>query len=314
MNEIILGIIAILCQGFFAGSETAFSRANWIRLTTWQRRHSAVSILHLHADTTLKLLTRKEHILIISLILNNLFIVIASVIFSRFFIIRFGSAYTVIAVLIVVILSLIVGDFLPKVIAQAFPEYWAIISGSLIRLFLIIFTPILPKTEPKHYNQLSRRDFLYLLKEKTFKESLVINQMAKALFEFSKMTVSDIMVPKERIIAFAENADFRDVKKIVERYRFSRYPVCQENTNRIIAIVHIKDILKLSRTKITNISNIFRTPQFVSPDEKAMIALRKMSRKGEHISIVQNEKKATVGIITLEDLIEELVGEIRSEA
>jgi putative hemolysin len=312
MNEIILGLIAVFLQGVFAGSETAFSRANWIRLTTWKKRRSSISILRLRADRTLNLLRHKEQILITTLILTNLFVVVASTIFSRFFIIRFGPAYTTVAVLVVIVLSLVFGDFLPKIIAQAFPEYWAIFFEPIIRLFTAILKPVLPRTKPEQYQQLSRRDFLYLLKEKKTKESLTINQMAKALFEFSKMTVGEIMIPEERIIAFPEDISFLRAKKIIEKYRFSRYPVYRKNISNIMRIIHIKDMLMATRAKPT-ITDISRKPYFVAPHDKAMDVLRAMGRQGEHMGIVQNDKHETIGMITYEDLLEELVGEIRSE-
>jgi putative hemolysin len=313
MNEIILGLVAIFLQGFFAGSETAFSRANWIRLNTWNRKHPTVSVLRIRAATTLSLIERKEQILIITLVLTNLFVVITSTIFSRFFIIRFGAAYTTVAVLVVVILSLVIGDFIPKVIAQAFPEYWAIVSGPLIRFCLIIFSPVLPKENKERYHRLSRQDFLALLKQKQGKESIVTNQIAKALFDFSQITVREIMIPKERIVGFKEDATLLQVKKIVEKYRFSRYPVYKKTINNITAIIHIKDLLIAAQKRKTRITDILRNPFLVKANDKAMPVLRAMSRKGEHLAIVQNEQKQTVGIITMEDLIEEVVGEIRSE-
>lgn len=313
MNAIIIGLIAIFLEGIFAGSEIAITRANWIRLTTWSKKRPTVSVLHFRVDKALKLLEYKEQVLVIILILTNFFVVIASVTFTRFFIVHFGPAYTTIAVILVVLLSLVFSEFLPKIVAQAFPEYWLIIVEPIIRLFITIFSPFLPKSKNAQYRKLSRHDFLYLLKEKKTDESVVINQMAKALFEFSQITVAEIMVPKEHIIGFSEDADFRIVKRIIERYRFSRYPVYQKNTNKIIAVSHIKDILLSINTKPAHITRFLRKPYLVSDNEKVPVVLKKMSKLGEHMGIVCNDKSETIGIITLEDLIEELIGEIRSE-
>jgi len=232
---------------------------------------------------------------------------------QRFFIVHFGPAYTTVAVLLVVILSLVFSEFLPKITAQAFPEYWMIVFEPVIRLSINVFSPFLPKTKNARYRVLSRYDFLYLLKEKKSDESLVINQMAKAIFEFSQTTVAEIMVPQERIIGFSEDADFPTARKIIERYRFSRYPVYKKKTNKIIAISHIKDILLSIGTKPSKVTRFLRKPYLVPGDEKASNILKKMSKQGEHMGIVINDKNETIGIITLEDLIEELIGEIRSE-
>jgi len=314
MNEIIFGLIAIILQGFFAGSETAYSRTNWIRLSTWQKTRPNISFLHFRASRTLNLLERKEHIIIITLILTNFFIVIASTVFSRFFIVNFGENYTIVAVIMVVFLSLVIGDFIPKIIAQAFPDYWSVVASPLIQPLCAIFSPILPKAQTKHYHKLSRRDFIYFLKEKKTRDSLVINQIAKALFDFTKITIGEIMVPKERIAGFIEDNRFVTIKKIVEKYRFSRYPVFQKKSGKIVGIVHIKDLLIAERRKKVDIGKISRRPYFVRSEEKAMPVLKAMSKRGEHLAIVQNENKEVIGIITLEDLLEEVVGEIRSEA
>ncbi|MCX7784982.1 MAG: CNNM domain-containing protein [candidate division WOR-3 bacterium] len=313
MNEIILGLITVIGQGVFAGSETAFAKANWIRLMTWAKRSNLASVFKVRVNTAIGVLEKKEQVLIITLILTNLFVVMTSVIFSRFFIIYFGPAYTIVSVILVVILSLVFGDFLPKVIAQAFAEYWVIIISPLIRLLLIVFSPILPKVRNNSYYKLSRQDFLSLLKEKKTKDSPTLNQMAKALFEFSQMTVGEIMIPKERIVGLPEDVTYRQAKKIIEKYRFSRYPIYQKNLNKIIAIIHIKDIIWAIKSKTWKLKEFYRKPYLVSAKDKAIMVLKTMSRQGEHLAIVQNEQAETVGIITLEDLLEEVVGEIRSE-
>ncbi len=313
MNELILGFMAIILSGVCSGSEIAFTRANWIRLKTWEKNHTTLSFLKLRATATLQLIDVKERVLIIILILNNIFNIIASIIVTRFFVIRFGPAYTTVAVLIVVILLLIFGEFLPKTIAQAFPEYWAMIVSPVMQLLSVFVALFRPQNRLKKPYKLSHQDFLYLLQEQKGKVSLVTNQMAKALFDFSRLSVSEIIVPKERIIAFEEKSSFKTLKKTIEKFRFSRYPVYQKQSDEIIGIIHIKDILMAMRKKRFQIKDLIRAPFFVNCQAKAMTILKAMSAQGEHIAVVQNEIQQTIGIITLEDLLEELVGEIRSE-
>jgi CBS domain containing-hemolysin-like protein len=313
MSEIIIGLLAIVLQGFFAGSETAYSRANWIRITTWQKKPAAATLLRMRAPATLRLVANKERILIITLIFTNLCVVAASAVFSRFFIINFGPAYTTIAVIIVVVLSLVFGDFLPKAVAQAFPEHWSSLASPIFEFLSLIFSPFLSKPKNVQYHPLTRKDFLYLLKEKETKESLVTNQMAKALFDFSRLSVYEIMVPKERIVAFPDIADFSDIKKMVDKYRYSRYPVFKKTNDNIIGIINIKDILTAISRQEISLKDVMRKPYFVTPEEKATDVLKAMRQKGEHLALVHNEKNRTVGIVTLEDLLEEVVGEIRSE-
>ncbi|MBS4016391.1 MAG: DUF21 domain-containing protein [Candidatus Latescibacteria bacterium] len=313
MSELVLGFIAIILSGVCSASEIAFTRANWIRLKTWEKKQTTLSLLRLRTTATLHLLTEKERVLVIILILNNVFNIVASAIVTRFFVIHFGPAYTTAAVFIVIVLLLIFGEFLPKTIAQGFPEYWAIAVSPAIQLLSMIVGLFRSKGKVKKPHQLSRQDFLYLLQSQESKTSLVTNQMAKALFDFSRLSLSEIMVPEERIVAFTENADLKTLKKTIEKFRFSRYPVYQKKNNDIIGIIHIKDILVAMRKKRFQMNELIRTPYFVNSQTKAMTVLKAMSHQGEHMAVVQNEQKQTIGIITLEDLLEELVGEIRSE-
>lgn len=314
MSELILGLLAIIGQGLFAGSETAFTRSNWIRIASYVKKTTLPRLMRMRAKSTLQLLQHKEQVLIVTLIFTNIFIVIASAIFSRFFIINFGPAYTTLAIIIVTVLSLIFGDFLPKTLAQAFPEYWAIVFSPLMEIFSIFLKIFSPhhKSEKTHF--LSRQDFLYLLKQHNGPTALVTHQTAKALFDFARLTVNEIMIPKERIVGFKEDTTLRIIKNTIAKYRFSRYPVFKKNSDEIIGIIHIKDLLVIMQNREFKINTILRKPYIVLTETKAMSVLKAMQHQGEHLAIVENKNGETVGIISLEDLLEELVGEIRSEA
>jgi len=317
--DILLGLIAILITGFFEGSETSFTRANWIRLTTWRRTK------RFGAEIALRLLEGKEKVLVTTLIGSNLFVVLATVAFSNYFITSFGSNYAGLAALVVIILSLIFSQFLPKTVSQVFPDHWACIVSYPLLWSIKIFSPATylltsfargitsPLTRnTAYFIGLSRKDFIVALREydrlrhEKGDGRARLSGIAARLFEFSRMKVSEVILPLSRVVAVSEDASLANLCEEAKKCSFSRYPVYQGNPENITGVMNTKDLLFLPHQRI-------RRAYIVSENARAMEVLTEMRHRGEHLAIVKNENDRVVGIVTLEDLIEELVGEIRSE-
>jgi len=318
--SILLGLIAILIAGFFEGSETSYTRANWIRLTTWARAK------RFGAEIALKLLARKEKILVTTLIGSNLFVVLASVAFSNYFIANLGPNYAWLAAVIVIILSLIFSQFLPKTIAQAFPDHWACIVSFLLFWLMKVFSPatyILSsfarifaaplKPNISYLVSLSRKDFIVALREYDRRletqrgtASSRLSGIAARLFEFGRMKVKEVALPLSRAVTVPEQIPLDDLYERIKKYSFSRYPVYRDTPENITGVIYTKDLLFLPHQRI-------RQPYFVSSETRAMEVLTEMRHRGEHLAIVKNQDNKITGIVTLEDLIEELIGEIRNE-
>jgi magnesium and cobalt exporter, CNNM family len=317
--SILLGLIAILIAGFFDGSETSYTRANWIRLTTWSR------FKRFGAEKALQLIGSKEKILVTTLIGSNLFIVLASVTFSNYFIANLGPNYAWLAAVIVIILSLIFSQFLPKTVAQAFPDHWACIVSYLLFWLTKIFSPAtyilssfarlfaspLTRSVP-NFASLSRKDFIVALREydrsRPEKSDRIshLSGIAARLFEFGRMKVKEVALPLSRAVTVPEQIPLDDLYERIKKYSFSRYPVYRDTPENITGVLYTKDLLFLPHQRI-------RQPYFVSSETRAMEVLTEMRHRGEHLAIVKNQDNKITGIVTLEDLIEELIGEIRSE-
>ncbi len=320
--EIIFGLIALLFQGFFAGSETSYTRANWIRLLTWSRTKRFGS------ERALRLLKNKEKILVTTLVGTNLFVVLASVLFSNFFIRNFGPGYTTLSVIIVVILSLVFSEFLPKTLAQNFPEQWSSLAAFILSWAMKIFAPVTYllsliargitspftglKLDRGLLQAVSRKDFVAALRvydqlhQQGRNGQALLSGIAARLFEFSRMKVADVTLPLSRVLSVPEGTTLVNLCGEIRNCGFSRYPVYKNNPENITGVIHTKDLLFLPYRRI-------RRAYVVSENTRAMEVLSEMKRKGEHLAIVKDENNKISGIITLEDLIEELVGEIRSE-
>ncbi|MEO0100927.1 MAG: CNNM domain-containing protein [candidate division WOR-3 bacterium] len=294
-----LGILAIILQGLFSGSETAVLRLNWLRIL-------------LKGKEKLSLIQKRERTILASLIGTNLCVVFASFAFSYLFITTFGEGFVFLSVLWVAILSLLFGEFLPKAIAKEYPEFWYEYLYPFLSFTNWLFSPLtflLQKTiqplfqEKREELKLKREDLIALFGQKGYE------RIARAVLEFSSLKARDVMIPLKLMIAISADADPAAIYHILREYGYSRYPIYRKKKENIVGLLHAKDFLSYPDLKM-------RTPYFVSEDKKLKDVFSEMRRgkdKGLHLAVVLDKNKRTIGILTLEDILEEIVGEIRSE-
>ncbi|MEO0102610.1 MAG: CNNM domain-containing protein [candidate division WOR-3 bacterium] len=293
------GILAIFFQGLFSGSETAVMRVNWLRIL-------------LKGKKKLFLLQNREQTILTSLIGTNLSVVLASFAFSYFFVATLGEGFIILSVIWVTILSLIFGEFLPKAIAKEYPEFWYEYLYSFLifaNRFFSPFTRFLQKIiqpllkEKRKELKLTKEDLLSLFGKEGHEK------IARAVLEFSSLKAKDVMIPLKFTIAINKEASLPAIYHILKEYGYSRYPIYEKKKGNVIGILHAKDFLFYPDLKI-------RPPYFVSDDKKLKDVFSEMRRgkdKGIHLAIVLNRAGKAIGILTLEDILEEIVGEIRSE-
>ncbi len=312
--ELLAGFLLILLTGFYAGSETALYRANWVRINHWAKNRLA------GARDALIALEKIGPTLIATIVGTNLASVFATILFQRYFVTHLGAGFTPLAVLLVVLLILILGDYLPKTIAQSLPSRWLRTTAFLLNLSRIGFAPatyllarLLPRTRS---TSISRDDFLKVIaqREQTFAGRPTTANMAARLFRFSQMKVSEIAIPIKQVKSVPADSDLNTVLALLNQYGYSRIPVYQGTPDNIIGVIVAKDLLEVVSPG-TNSEKMVRVRpvQHLPENSRALDVLRQMQQRGEHLSIVFNSSGNTLGIVTLEDLIEELVGEIRSE-
>lgn len=312
--ELLAGFLLILLTGFYAGSETALYRANWVRINHWAKNRLA------GARDALIALEKIGPTLIATIVGTNLASVFATILFQRYFVTHLGAGFTPLAVLLVVLLTLILGDYLPKTIAQSLPSRWLRTTALLLNLSRIGFAPasyllarLLPRTRSTGIN---RDDFLKVIaqREQTFAGRPTTANMAARLFRFSQMTVGEIAIPIKQVKSVPADSDLNTVLALLNRYGYSRIPVYQGTSDNIIGVIVAKDLLEVVSPETGSEKRARVRPVHHLPENsRALDILRQMQQRGEHLSVVFNPSGNTLGIVTLEDLIEELVGEIRSE-
>jgi putative hemolysin len=304
--EFLLATIFILLQGILSGTETAVIRANWLRLKL-KAKEKGIS------EKKIKFLENKEKNLIITLVGTNIFIIFAAAFYSSFFINNLGKGFVFLAIILSTSLSFFIGELFPKMLAGTYPENWLLISFPLYRFFYsllgiisqpvyfllkITFFPFIKKRKPF---PLFRRNLLTYLE--SYKKTKFI---AQQVLEAKNIKIKDIMIPLELTVALPYNANPYEILEVLKKYRFSRYPVYQGNKNNIIKVITLKDLLFLPELK-------YRPPLYVNENQGITEVFSEMRKKGEHLAVVVNRKNRVVGIVTLEDIIEEMVGEIRRE-
>lgn len=133
------------------------------------------------------------------------------------------------------------------------------------------------------------------------------------LEELSKISVADIMVPRSEVVLIDKNLSLEEILKIVVEDGHSRFPVYEEQIDNILGVLYVKDLLKFFKRKDFEIKNILREPIFVPENKTASDLLKEFKEKRIHFAIVVNEYGTMVGVVCLEDIIEEIVGEIEDE-
>jgi len=313
--ELLLGPLLFLSSAFFSATETAVYRANWIRLTEWAGRRVA------GAGAALRVLDRHESSLVTILIGNNLVNTFASVIFTGFFARTFGPAWTSVAVLLVVIVTMVVGEYVPKSLARAWPNRFLSLAAPVllafgwvvwpVTLLLLSLARIRRGSGPGRRFTLTRQDFIAALARRESSAAghrpASVAALARRLFRFSGCRVADIAIPLAQVKSVRADAGLNEIAALVAEHGYSRIPVWEKTPDNITGVVVVKDLLAAPARRIRRVLRVGETT-------RALEVMRLMQQRGDHMAALHDATGRVTGIVTLEDLLEELVGEIRSEA
>ena len=139
------------------------------------------------------------------------------------------------------------------------------------------------------------------------------NKLIRNIFNLSKKSVEDVMVPRAEIIAIEQNKNMKDILLLIEKESHSRMPIIEQNLDNTLGFVHIKDVIKNINVKDFNIKKILRNILYVAPKSPILDLLKRMRKSKIHMSLVVDEFGGVDGLVTIEDLVEEIVGEIEDE-
>ena len=321
--DLLIGFFLILAAGFFAGSETAVYRANWVRLT------NCASCNIPGAKAALQLLDRRESTVVTILVGTSLCTVFATEIFSHFFEGRYGPASATAAVIIVIVLTVILGEYVPKAIAQAYPDRWlqrAVLPLSISR---VVFAPAVfvlsgvarllaaPVAVAGQRFTLTRQDFLAAMQKRDAESgsTRLVTNMVSRLFRFSAMKVSEVSIPLAQVRAVPHDAGMNDVLAVIREHGYSRIPVYEQTIDQVIGFIHVRDMFEMGEEEREHgtVRQLLRTIRLVPETKPVSVLMRQMQRESSHMVIVVDEYGNTAGLASMEDLLEVIIGEIRDE-
>ena len=316
-------LVLLALSAFFSASETALSTVNRIKIRTLCEEGNR------RAQTLNGVLDQYSKMLSAILIGNNIVNLSASSLATSLAIDLWGNMAVGIATGILTILVLLFGEIVPKTSAMLNAERISLAIAGIIRALMWILTPViflidmlsngilrLIGVDPKQKASTLTESELRTLVDVSHEEGVIESEekeMINNVFDFSDSVARDIMIPRINMTTVSVNASYQEVLHIFRDSMYTRIPVYEDDQDHIIGIINIKDFLLLTNKENFQIRNILRDVYYTYEFKPTSDLMLEMREKGEAVSMVLDEYGATAGMITFEDLLEEIVGEIRDE-
>ncbi len=323
LSSIIFFIILLFLSGFFSASETALVSLSKIRL------RSMVDEGVKNAKLIEKVLSNQSKLISTILVGNNLVNIGASALATSFTIEFFGDEWIGVVTGILTFLVLIFGEITPKTFSTQKSESVCIWVIKPIALCCFIFTPIVAvlnvitgvifKVMGCDFNKkiptITESEFMTMVNVGHEEGVLEVDEreMISNVMGFGDSDAKDIMTPRTAIVGVEINSTYEEVLKVFKEEQFSRLPVYKENIDDIVGIISFKDCMISADIKNFNISKIMRKPYFTYESKSCSELFSVMRTKSLSMAVILDEYGGTSGIVTLEDLLEEIVGEISDE-
>lgn len=321
--QVIIILILLSLSAFFSSAETAYSTVNKIRI------RSLVEAGNKRAVMVENIISNYGKMLSAILIGNNIVNLSASTLTTTLIIKLWGSYATGIGTGIITLLVLIFGEISPKTLATHANEKLTLAYAPVITALMFVLTPVIfivehlaglvlklfrvdPKNSKHSITEAELRTFVDVSHEDGAieqEEKEIINN----LFDFGDSKAKDVMIPRIDMTLIDVNAEYLDVIDIYKETKYSRFPVYSETPDNVVGILNIKDLITAPTGQAFKLKNILRQPFFVYEQKNTSDLFKEMQKNSIGIAIVIDEYGSSVGMITTEDLLEEIVGDIRDE-
>ena len=316
---IIIMACLVLMSAYFSATETAFSSLNKTRLKVMSEKSKKAAI-------AVKLSENYDNLISSILIGNNIVNISLSSIATVFFIRHFGDVGATISTVVITIIVLIFGEVCPKSIAKDMPETFAVFSAPIIRVFVWVLSPInfffsqlkklLSKMlKVKDSEKTSQEELIMMVEEVTEEGTLNSDEstLVQNAIEFSDLRAEDILTHRVDLEAFSVDASKEEIARAFSESKYSRLLVYEESIDNIVGVVHQKDFYTGTGVTKKDIRDIMTAPIFILPSKKIDELLRMLQKNKSHVAVVLDEYGGTYGLVTMEDILEELVGDIWDE-
>ena len=323
VTYLVIIVVCIIFSAYFSATETAFSTFNRIRMKTYAEKGNK------KAATALKLADNYDTLISTILIGNNVVNILAASLATLFFTELLASDPDLGATLSTIILTLAVlifGEITPKSMAKNSPEKFVLFSTPIIKFFTVILLPftfiflkwqhLLAKLNKDEDDKGMTEEELISIIEEAEEDGGIDEEessLIKSAIEFGDLEVGDIFTPRIDITALPAGADKARAAQTFSESGYSRIPVYEGDLDNVIGILYYKDFYSLAYNKSTTINSILKPAIYVTKTQKVNDLMKELQDKQLHMAIVTDEYGSTAGVVTLEDILEEIVGDIWDE-
>ena len=322
VTQLIILLILLLLSAFFSSAETALTTVNQIRM------RSLAEDGNKRAKTVLKVTDDSGKMLSAILIGNNIVNLTASSIATTIAY-NFGGSMVAVATGIITLLILLFGEITPKTMATIHAEKMSMIYAPVINIFMKIMTPFIfiinglsmiilfiLRVDPNAKNKTMTENELRTIVDVSHEDGVIESgekEMIYNVFDLGDAKAKDVMVPRVHVTFADVNSSYEELIEIFREDKFTRLPVFEETTDNVIGTINMKDLLLFDSKKEFHLRDILREAYFTYEYKNISELLVEMRQASFNIAVVLDEYGETAGLITLEDILEEIVGEIHDE-
>ncbi len=321
--QIVVVLVLLSLSAFFSSAETALTTVNKMKMRSLAENGDKA------AGRVLKITDNPGKMLSTILVGNNIVNLSASSLMTTLTMEVFGSAAVGIATGILTLMILVFGEITPKTLSTLYSDKIALLYSGAIYWLMAVLTPVIflvnkmslvvlwvLRIDPNKKKEAITEDELRTIVEVSHEEGVIEieeKKMINNVFDFGESVARDIMVPRIDMAFVDVEATYEELMDIFRAERFTRMPVYEESTDNVIGIINMKDLILYDQDQPFSVRDFLRQPLYTYEFKKTSELMIEMRKTFNNIVIVLDEYGATAGLITLEDLLEEIVGEIRDE-
>lgn len=320
ITYIIIICVLVIMSGYFSATETAFSSLNKTKLRALSEKGNR------RAALAYRLSEQYDKLISTILIGNNIVNISLASIGTVMFVKLYGDVGATISTAVITVVVLIFGEVTPKSLAKDNPDGFSLFSAPIINVFIILLTPlnfiftvwkklISKIIKVKADNKMSHDELLMLVEEVQEEGSIDDNEgeLLRNAIEFNDTEAKEILTHRVEIASVEVNDTKESIANIFTETKFSRILVYDENIDNIVGVIHLKDFYVGTGITDKDIKDIMTPPIYINESAKLDDILNKLQKDKAHIAVVVDEYGGTKGIVTMEDILEELVGDIWDE-
>jgi len=319
-GSVVTIVILVMFSAYFSATETAFTSLNRIKIKNLAADGDK------SAERVLKLSDNYDNLLSTILIGNNIVNIAVTAIATTMFIRLYGSAGPTIATVVMTLVVLVFGEITPKSVAKEYSENFSAFSAPLIRVLVVLLTPvnfvfacwkrlILKILKVNKEPNITEEELKTMVEEAETEGSIEADQreLIQNAIEFKDLTAEEVMTPRTEIVGLEIDASEEEVADLFRDSGFSRILIYEDDLDKIQGVLNQKDFHNYIRGTGRTVSDFVKPVVFVAESMRIASLLKKMQSLKTHMSVVVDEYGGTQGLVTMEDIIEELVGEIYDE-